>query len=344
MLVIKKNHKRIFKETSWIIFGQIIFVLGSVYLIKILTDLLEPKEYGVLTLILSLNGLFVQALFSSITPGSTRFFSIAESNDELSYYYDSLYSMTASLTKIILFSSTLFIIFSFFFLKNYNLFLISILVIIYSSFNGYNSIFNSIHQAKRNHNLISLNQILDISLKVFISILLINLFGKKSINVLVSYTIVVFLIFLVNLFIIKKDYKIKSRNKLKDPKWVKDIWNYSWPFVLWGIFTTAQLYSDRWALKFYTSDFEIGLYSIVYQYGFTLMTTASGIFITLLTPILFQKIESKNLNEYEKMMKNILYIGIIISILAFIFFMITHKFFFNNFVDHRYSSVSYLLT
>ena len=69
------NFKRILQESFWVISGQIIFILGSVYLVKLLTTILSPDQYGELALILTLNGFFVQVIFSSITPGSSRFYS-----------------------------------------------------------------------------------------------------------------------------------------------------------------------------------------------------------------------------------------------------------------------------
>ena len=337
------NIKRLFKETIWIVLGQVILILGSIYLIKVLTNLLSLKEYGTLSLLLTINGFFVQSLFSSITPGATRFYSEATRRNELGSYLHSLVESTKFLSKIIVFISLAIVTILFFLkIKQFSIY-IAIIAFVYSSLNGYVSIFNAVQQANRKHNVVSFNQSLDSIFKIIFSISLIYLFAGKSYIVLVAFTLSSFIIFFLNLSIIKKEYNRLLFMKDELIYWKKKIWDYSWPFVMWGIFSAVQLYSDRWSLKIYTNDSEIGLYTVIYQFGFTLMTTASGVFIALLTPIIFQKIEDESSESINKITKNILIIGLAISIMAFVFTIFTHELMFYFFIDERYAKVSYLL-
>ena len=312
--------KKLFKETIWIISGQIIVILCSVFLIKTLTNLLSPEEYGVLALLLTINGLFVQTLFSSISPGASRFFPAAKKLNELSYFFSSLIKMTTLLSKLIvvLFICVLIILYA----LDVDLLIIIIVAIafLYSTLNGYNSICNSVQQANRKHDFVAINTSLDNVLKIVFAILFVYSFGGLSYVVLVAFTMSSLVVFLNNIFFVNRIYGLSKNFNKKYGSWLNQIWNYSWPFVLWGLFTAAQLYSDRWALKIFSSDVEVGLYAVIYQFGFTFMALGSGVFINLLTPILFEKIEHQKPGEsnVNKISKYIMLIGLVISITAFV--------------------------
>src|SRR3569832_1874996 len=69
--------RRLAKEGGWIVFGQIVAVLGSLVLVRVLTEYLTPFQYGQLALGLTIAGLVNQALMGGVTAGIGRFYSIA---------------------------------------------------------------------------------------------------------------------------------------------------------------------------------------------------------------------------------------------------------------------------
>ena len=72
-------------------------------------------------------------------------------------------------------------------------------------------------------------------------------------------------------------------------KWRNEILNYSPPFGVWGVFTWFQLASDRWALKLFTSPSEVGVFAVLYQLGYYPVTLLTGMLVTLISPILFER-------------------------------------------------------
>jgi O-antigen/teichoic acid export membrane protein len=67
------------------------------------------------------------------------------------------------------------------------------------------------------------------------------------------------------------------------------MWEYGWPFATYGIFTWGQAASDRWALQYFRSISDVGLYQALYQLSYYPMTLASGLLLQLVTPILFAR-------------------------------------------------------
>src|SRR3569832_2158891 len=82
--------RRLAKEGGWIVFGQLVAVLGSLVLVRVHTEYLTPFQYGQLALGLSIAGLVYQALMGGVTSGIGRFYSIAtERRVLLGYLYAS---------------------------------------------------------------------------------------------------------------------------------------------------------------------------------------------------------------------------------------------------------------
>ena len=67
---------RLAKEGSWILSGQISSVIGSLVLVRVLTEYLEPSEYGYLALGLTfaslVNQLVMVGLIAGIRPAGSR--------------------------------------------------------------------------------------------------------------------------------------------------------------------------------------------------------------------------------------------------------------------------------
>jgi O-antigen/teichoic acid export membrane protein len=71
--------------------------------------------------------------------------------------------------------------------------------------------------------------------------------------------------------------------------WTRQMRGYAWPFAAWGIFTWAQMASDRWALQAGGSTGEVGLYAALYQLGYYPMMLLSGFLVQLVSPVLFSR-------------------------------------------------------
>ena len=78
--------KRLAKEGSWILVGQVVSVAATLVLVRVLTEHLDPAQYGQLALALTLGTLVGQVAFSGSMPGIMRYYAIAAEKGEASEY------------------------------------------------------------------------------------------------------------------------------------------------------------------------------------------------------------------------------------------------------------------
>ena len=77
---------RLSTESAWVVAGQIAVVAASLALVRVLTEHLDPNQYGQLALALTLGTLIGQVAFSGAMPGIMRFYSIANEKGEAWQY------------------------------------------------------------------------------------------------------------------------------------------------------------------------------------------------------------------------------------------------------------------
>jgi len=92
--------------------------------------------------------------------------------------------------------------------------------------------------------------------------------------------------------------------EVKTPRGLPDTWQariirYSWPFTTWGVFTWFQLASDRWALNLFASSSAVGFFAVLYQLGYYPVTLLTGMLVTLVSPILFER--SGNADDEQRL-------------------------------------------
>jgi len=75
-------------------------------------------------------------------------------------------------------------------------------------------------------------------------------------------------------------------------RWARQIRRYAWPFSLWGIFTWAQMVSDRWALQTFATTSAVGFYAVLCQLGYYPVTMLSGLLVQLISPVIFSRVGS----------------------------------------------------
>ena len=129
--------------------------------------------------------------------------------------------------------------------------------------------------------------------------------------------------------------------------WDKEIWRYSQPFIFFNAFTWIQSSSDRWALDYFTSTDDVGLYAVLIQLGYAPMTIVANLITTLVGPILFQRsgdgLDPKRNAVVHKRAWQIVGVTIVGTFLISLFTCFTHNFIFSILTSDRYHSVSYLL-
>ena len=140
--------RRLAQEGSWIILGQIVSVLASLVLVRVLTEKLSPVEYGQLSLGLTVAGLVNQVVMGGITAGIGRFYSIAAEKQDLGGYLHATRRLMLYATMAVVVISMLVFI-GLLWLGYSNWIALAASALFFSVFSAFNSILSGIQNAAR---------------------------------------------------------------------------------------------------------------------------------------------------------------------------------------------------
>lgn len=336
--------KKISNELIWITIGQIVSIIGSFLGIRLLTKYLTPIEYGNLALGMTVSTLVNQVVFGPLSNGITRFYAPAIESKQLGVFFASSKKLIFFATKITLIIFPIGLI-TLLLINKSQLILILFVSIFFSIFSGFNGILSGIQNAARQRIIVALHQGVDSWFKFIFGILLIFLLGSTSSATMIGYSIGAVFIFISQYYFFIKIYNFNNESASVDYK--KKIWNFSWPFSIFGIFTFFQLISDRWSLQFFTTSYEVGLYAVLYQLGYYPIVLANTVIGQLLLPILYEKSGDSSDGArnvvVKKIIRNVSLVSFSLTLFAFIVAYFFHNLIFDFFVDPKFKKISYLL-
>ena len=337
--------RRLSGEGAWILLGQIATMAGSLAMVRVLTEYLEPSKYGEVALGLTLANLVNLVIMGTLSSGVSRFFSIANEKNDLAGYIKSSIKLMFLAILATIFLGLLVILTLLLIEKGQWLWMV-IAIITYSSIAGYNSALSSLQNAARQRSIVAFHNGLDAWLKLGFAVLLIVTFGKNSTYVIVGFLFSSLVIGCSQTYCLRR--LLSSRNvnlkKSSAKDWRSSMWKYSWPFMIWGVFGWAQQSSTRWALEAFASTEDVGMYSVVSQIGYFPIQTGIGLLMTFLMPILYSRAGDATDNlrreNVDHIIKRVAVTGVIFTVVASIIAAIFHDFIFQLLVAEAYRTVS----
>lgn len=340
--------KRLAKEGTWIIVGKIAVVLGSLALVRVLTEFLTSAEYGQLALGLTLVALFEQVVFGGLGQGITRYYSVASEKRDLHRYLVASRRLLLYGTGVAIAIGAMVAVgtMSFDYSQWFAVALAATLLAILS---GYNSALNGIQNAARQRAIVALHSGLDAWLKIGLAVALLFWLGTSSVAVLLGFAASAFFVSLSQLVFLRQTIKPSPRNSAppKAGHWPADIWTYSWPFSTWGVFTWMQQVSDRWVLGIYGSTQDVGFYAVVFQLGYTPIALILGLVMTFFAPILFARSGDARCDVRNQSVTDIVWritlVSLLVTAVAVIAAVIFHAWLFSLLVAAEFRWISYLL-
>lgn len=343
---------RLIGEGSWILFGQILSLIGSLFTVRVLTNYISPEEYGIFALALTISFLLNQTIFAGINNGVKRYYAIAnEASDVKNYVRDARKLISYGTFLCIAFC---FLVASILLLANeYKWALLCTQSVILAIAWGWNSFVSSIQYAARQRRIVAIHRCLNSWLRIVAVILSINLLGRSVSSVLIGYIISAVIVTLLQYSFLQRmvfcssisssiDNFSKSENY-----WSHKMWTYSWPYCLFGVFSWMQQASDKWALEGFASSTEVGQFSILFQLGYTPIAMLAGTITLFVEPILFQRSGnavdvSKNL-RVQQLTTQIALLSLVLTAVAFLITFLSHEWIFSLFVSREYYNTSFLL-
>jgi len=338
--------RRLFKESFWIALGQAMAMLGLLVGVRLLTELLDPAAYGELALGLTVASLVNQIVFGPLGGGIIRIYAPAVEQGGFGSYLTAVRQLVCSATVIIALI-TLIAVVCLLVTGRTELIAIAVAALTFATINGYNSILSGIQNAARQRSIVALHQGFETWARFLVAVGLMLWLGVTSTVAIVGYGVAA-------LMVLGSQYVFFRKIKLRDISvsdneqiWREQIWKFSWPISIFGIFTWMQLVSDRWALEFFSTTQEVGLYAVLFQLGYYPMAMASGMAMQLLVPIFYQRAgdasdDRRNANV-NRLSWRIIWLTLAATGSAFLLSLLFHTQIFGFFVSKNYLTVSHLL-
>ena len=177
--------KRLIGENLWILAGSAIAIIGSLGLVRILTEYLNPTQYGELALALTVANLINQVVMCGLISGIGRFYYIAKERHALHAYRSDAYLLLVQATMAIVAIGLILILFAHFSSQSDWASLI-VITIVFATISSYNSVFSDVQNAARNRSIAAANNSLDTLLKLLLSFLALQFFAVSATTVMLA--------------------------------------------------------------------------------------------------------------------------------------------------------------
>ncbi len=340
--------KRVALEGSWLVAGQVATIVGTLALVRVLTQYLSPAQYGQLALVLTVHALINQLITGGLSGGITRFYSIAlEENDIQNYIIASV----KLFLNAIIFSFLLgAVVLAYLFYLNEQQYVLQIAaVVIFSILNGISITLNGILNIIRKRAAVAIHTAAEAWLRIAIIIALLYFFRPSVFAVVAAYSFASLIVVVSQFFLLKKALAAQlSKTTLNSQQdWARNIWKFTMPFSLWGLFTWGQQASDRWAMEHFSTTFDVGQYVVVYQLGFVPVGIITSVVLSYLIPIFYQRYGSGKdvilTASVHRLTKIITALCLIATAVGFLITFFLHEWLFNLLVAKSFRSASRFL-
>jgi O-antigen/teichoic acid export membrane protein len=287
------NFRTLGPEAFWVFTGQIGTAVAGLFGVKVLTNALGPGEFGKLALANTAVALIsTNILFGPLGQGLTRFWSISREQGNLSAFYlvSNRYGRHAVGLSILMTIILVAVVIPTKGLDWATLLAISMATGIASGWLGLRiSVFTAARQRPR----VALLDISSAFLRPIVAASFVWLIAVDAKWAMAGYLITTFwVILLAERFYYQTVHDISSSPLLTENTVSaigKNIFSFSWPFALWGIFSWAHMSCDRWSLQTFYGVEVVGAFAVVSQLATFPLAFGSGFLSILFTPIAFQK-------------------------------------------------------
>lgn len=338
--------QRLSKEGLWIVVGQGAAITGALFGVRLMTELLDPAAYGELALAMTVATLVNQSVLGPLGNGISRFFAPAKEQSDVGAYLHAAARLVLLATAII-FAAMLLAMVA---LKIVGLgawIAATAGALVFSVLSGWSAVLSSIQAAARHRAVVALHQGLESWLRYLLAGALLVWLGPGSSVALLGYALALVVVLGSQYCFFRRMTPNLTGVQHATGKWQEQIWAFSWPISIFGVFTWMQLVSDRWALGLFSTKQEVGLYAVLFQIGYFPISLLSGIAASFLAPIFYQRAgdassEQRNA-DVNRISWHITWWSLGITLVAVLVALLAHGTIFRLFVAPQYHSVSGML-
>ncbi len=281
--------KRWIPELTWVIFGKLSSLLGSVILVKLLTDSLDLNEYAQITLGLTISNFFTQIIMGALGQGIGRVYVDAASKGDFLGFKKTILNINKSVLKVYICLIIISLVIGLLLSLGEWLSLVCVLMI-YSYIYGLNDISIGLQNLARNRKQSVFGGLFEIVIKLvlvygFMQIFDLNAFFVVTIYIMASLGTLIYQAFVFEML---HTLPVTTSNDRSVTDWRQQIFLISTPAAFAGVFVWMQQASDKWALNFFHGSESVAQYTVVYQLGYVPFLIGMSVIMSLLTPMIYK--------------------------------------------------------
>lgn len=272
-------------EVAWVLAGHAATVAGSLAVLRLLTSLMTPDEYGRLALGLTLAGLVGQVVTGGLANGIGRFRSIAVEAGDLPGYLTAARRLALRAAFWIVVGGAALTV-AMFLSGRPSWGWIAVWVIPFAILTGWSSMLAALQAAARNRARVAFFSAAEQWLRLPMAWGLSIGFGAGAPTVVAAFAA-------ASLVVVwwQRD---AARGPTGPPgsagaDWAHRILAFARPFSIFGLFAWMQQSSDRWSLETWTDTSAVGTFAVLFQLGYAPVSTVSGLAMAVLGPVLYQR-------------------------------------------------------
>jgi O-antigen/teichoic acid export membrane protein len=288
---------RLRSEALWVFIGQTGTALGGLFGVKILTHVLSPLEFGRLALANTVVLLIGTSLFGPLGQGVMRFWSISQDRGQIESFISTLKHYTTFMIYIVLIISLVLSIFSAL-TQGIDWTVLLMISLIVGALTGWSGVRIYVLMAARKRKIVALVNTGTAFFKPLIATFFVIALISNAGCVMAGYLLTACVIVYVVEYFYGKTVTDTLRSspaigigdsKEKSSQLGREIFTFSWPFFVWGIFGWIHQSCDRWSLQAYHGADVVGAFSVITQLAVYPLIFGSGFLGTLFIPIAYDR-------------------------------------------------------
>lgn len=278
------------RELLWVVVGQATAAIGALVGVRLMTQVLPPAAYGELALGLTGATLAQQALFSPLSASVLRYFAPAREAGALGPYLSSVWALARRAVLLLLGAGAV---------------AVGLVVVLdtrgwlglvagavaFAVIAGLYSLLDALQNAARQRAVVAWHDGATPWVRFLLAVALVTAVGATGSVALAGFAAATTALLASQWWFYRRglaDLPEAGAGEERD-RWRRVLVAYGWPFATWGLFSWAQVASDRWALQAFASTEAVGLYAVLFQIGYYPMTLLSTLLSQFLVPIIFAK-------------------------------------------------------
>ena len=343
-----KGKKHLAKDALIVLIGQVLFIIGGLFSVRVTTTYINPSDYGSYALALSIGGLLLTTAYGGTSEASKRFYEASREGKSINPFLKATWDLAnrRSLAMLpFLVAGFVFVVL----LLPSEWTSLYVAAAVWAIASGYNAIPTGLHLAAKQRVAYAIQQALRTWLNVLFIVVLVGLYGANGETAMWSVSISMCVSHAIQYLIYRKTLVPKDEAPLAEPKqdWNETLKTFAWPYVLFGIPVWAYIASQRWALEGFAARDVVGQYAVLVTIGTIPIMTVFNFAIELITPYVFAKAGDGNdkTRSHSAIRLALQLTGVAILVLgsAIVIATFFHRQIFELLADEKYHSYSAFL-